>query len=126
MPPKTAGVSYNPQNTAWLSRLSLSSSTELHDTAACARLIQTPINPSTSLPITDAQCSLPLYESSTNVSFHCTIGTTLIHGVINEKDRATGSCAAVTGTRNEPASILQQHSPDRHGRDREQYIMALN
>jgi hypothetical protein len=63
------------------------------------------------LPITDAQYTFPLYESSAIVSFRCTIGTTLIHSIVKEKDQATADFREAVA-RNEPASLLQQHTPD--------------
>ena len=109
-----AGIYFTVQNNpapVWLPLISLSSITALHDTAARTSLTQTFLNPSSVSPIPSAKYTFPLYQSCAVVAFRCTIGTTIIHGVVKEKEDATAGFRAAVG-RQEPASLLEQHTPD--------------
>jgi hypothetical protein len=112
--PPLAGVYYNLLNTIgpnWLPQLSLSSITELHDTAARTWLSQTFVNPSSVSPIAGAKYNFPLYESCAIVSFRCTVGARIIKGIVKAKEEASVEFRAAV-ERQEPASLLEQHMPD--------------
>jgi hypothetical protein len=109
--PLYAGIYIDAQFVSWLPQVSLSSVTNLYDTASRTLLSQTFVNPSTVSQIQSAKYTFPLYESSAIVSFRCYVGNRLIEGVIKEKEEATATYQAAVN-RQEPASLLEQHTSD--------------
>jgi hypothetical protein len=109
--PLYAGIYIDAQFISWLPQVSLSSVTNLYDTASRTLLSQTFVNPSTVSQIQSAKYTFPLYESSAIVSFRCYVGNRLIEGVIKEKEEATATYQAAVN-RQEPASLLEQHTSD--------------
>jgi len=114
--PRYSGVYYNPTgavgpNPFWLPQLTLSSFSNLYETASRTTLSQTFVNPSNVAPITGAKYTFPMYESCAIVAFRCYVGTRLIEGVVKEKEDASLRFQEAV-ERNEPASLLEQHTPD--------------
>lgn len=109
--PLYAGIYIDAQFISWLPQVSLSSVTNLYDTASRTLLSQTFVNPSAVSQIQSAKYTFPLYESSAIVSFRCHVGNRLIEGVIKEKEEATATYQAAVN-RQEPASLLEQHTSD--------------
>ena len=102
---------FEPLEPQWLPQVSLSSVTNLYDTASRTQLFQTFVNPSSVTTIPNAKYTFPLYESCAIVSFRCSIGTRLIEGKIKEKQEARDAYQAAVD-QHEPASLLEQHTTD--------------
>lgn len=89
--------------------------TEIVDLTATHTLTQifgNPIltaSPSTTLPITEAKYTFPLYESCAVTSFTAQIGTELIHGVVKPKAEATAVYTAAKAAGKE-AALFEQNT----------------